>query len=254
MKRKNLLRNLICLSIIALSYSCSSDDDSMDSPTDNRSFTIEEDTDYFINFDGTVNLIVSGNFTEEGDFGTVTNRGFVYGTSSNPVVGSNNTSGILGSNSNVTGNIKNLASGQTYYIRGYFQYSDGTYFYGNEIQASTNVDASSSRSVTMDIEPDAFLIQVDFITVDINISNVEKEMPVEIGVEYSVNSDFSNSSTNGTDNFDGAHNNGNILITAYSVVAEPLLSGTQYYFRPYAKYADNTVTNGGISTATFTTN
>lgn len=254
MKRINLLRNLICLSIIALSYSCSSEDDSMNPPTNNSSFTTNATTDFFINFDGTVNLIVSGNFTEDGNFGTITNRGFVYGTSSNLVVGSNNTSGISGSNSDTTGYIENLTSGQTYYIRGYFEYSDGTYFYGNEIQASTDVDASASRAVTLDIESDAFLIQTNFITVDLNINNVVKEMPVEIGVEYSINSDFTNSSTNAVDSFDGIHNEGVIVVTSYSAVAEPLTTGTQYYFRPYAKYANNTVTNGGPSTATFTTN
>ena len=48
--------------------------------------------------------------------------------------------------------------------------------------------------------------------------------------------------------------------TGYSILGSilmsvrPVLPNTKYYFRPYAKYADNTVTNGGISTATMTTN
>lgn len=252
---KNLLNTILCLAVITMTVSCSSDDDSNPTPVDTRNFTTNSNTDSFINSDGTVNLTISGEF-QDGDisFGTVVSRGFAYGTSSNPVVGSNNTSGISGSNSDTTGYIENLTSGRTYYIRGYFEYSDGTYFYGNEIQASTDVDASASRAVTLDIESDAFLIQTNFITVDLNINNVVKEMPVEIGVEYSINSDFTNSSTNAVDSFDGIHNEGVIVVTSYSAVAEPLTTGTQYYFRPYAKYADNTVTNGGTSTATFTTN
>ncbi|QXP65756.1 hypothetical protein [Polaribacter sp. AHE13PA] len=254
MKIKNLFKTVICLLTLSLTFSCSSDDDSMKPPTDNSNFTTNSNTDFFINFDGTVNLIVSGTFQEDSGFGTVTDRGFVYGTSSNPEVGANNTSGISGNNSDATGYIENLTSGQTYFIRGYFEYSDGTHFYGNEIQASTDVDASTSRNVTLDIESDAFLIQTDFITVTLNINNVVKEMPIEFGVEYSVNSDFTNSSTNAIENFDGIHNEGTIVITSYSAVAEPLMSGTQYYFRPYVKYADNTVTNGGTSIANFATN
>ncbi|MDO6745468.1 hypothetical protein Q4553_12880 [Tenacibaculum soleae] len=250
---KNFLKvSLFFLSIVSL-VSCSSDDDTMN-PIDNRVFAINSDIDYFINFDGTVNLIVSGTFQDDANFGNVTNRGFVYGTSSNPQVSTNNTSNVDGSSSAATGYIEGLTSGQTYYIRGYFEYDDGSFFYGNEIQATTDVDASTSRNVTLDIESDAFLIQTDFITVTLNINNVVKEMPIELGVEYSVNIDFTNSSTNAVENFDGIHNEGTIVITSYSAVAEPLMSGTQYYFRPYVKYADNTVTNGGTSTATFTTN
>ncbi|MDO6601002.1 hypothetical protein [Tenacibaculum sp. 1_MG-2023] len=226
----------------------------MNSPTDNSNFTTNATTDFFINFDGTINLIVSGAFQEDSDYGTVADRGFVYGTSSNPIVSINNTTGISGSNSDATGYIENLTSDQTYFIRGYFEYSDGSYFYGNEIEVSTDVDASTSRNVTLDIESSAFLIQTDFITVTLNINNVVKEMPIEFGVEYSVNSDFTSSSTNSIDNFDGIHNEGTIVVTSYSAVAEPLMSGTQYHFRPYVKYTDNTVTNGGTSTATFSTN
>lgn len=46
---------------------------------------------------------------------------------------------------------------------------------------------------------------------------------------------------------------GNIFITTYSEFVTGLTSNTLYYFRPYAKYADGTKTNGGTSTAFFTT-
>lgn len=249
----NVLRALISLSIIVISYSCSSDDDAMN-PIDNRVFNINNNTGYFINLDETVNLIVSATIQDDGNFGDVINRGIAYGTSSKPEVGSNNISVASGSFDSISGYIKGLTKGLTYFIRGYFEYSDGTFFYGNEIQASTDVEASTSRDLTLTIESQAVLIQVDFITVTLNINDVMKEMPVEIGIEYSINNDFTNSSTNSVGNFDGIHNQGNIVVTSYSAVAESLLSKTQYYFRPYAKYADGTVTNGGTSTASFTTN
>jgi hypothetical protein len=254
MKKKKLLRNLICLSIVVLSYSCSNNDDDVVLPIDDRSFIIDTFTDYFINKNGSVNISLSATYTLNSDFGNTSDIGFVYGTSTNPEVSTNNTAGLSGTFSTATGYVGNLTNGQTYFIRGYFKYDNGTFFYGDEIQVSTDIDASSERDVTLDIEPDAYLIQVDFITVDMNINNVIKEMPVEIGVEYSLNSNFSNSNRNSSEYFDGVHNKGEIVTTSYQVVAEPLQSGTTYYFRPFAKYADNTITNGGTSTASFTTN
>ncbi|WP_091893018.1 hypothetical protein [Polaribacter sp. KT25b] len=253
MKIKYLFKVAFLLIFTITFNSCSSDEKPMN-PLDDRVFTTNDDTDFFINFDGTVNLIISGTFQNNANFGNEINRGFVYGTSSTPLVSANNTSNVSGSSSAATGYIEGLTSNQTYYIRGYFEYDDGTFFYGNEIQASTNIDASANRDLTLAIESDAFLIQTNFITVTLNINDIMKEIPVEFGVEYSVNSDFTNSSTNEVEGFNGVHNKGVILTTSYSVVAEPLTFGTQYFFRPYAKYADNTVTNGGISTASFTTN
>lgn len=249
---KKSLSTVLYLVIIGVTLSCSKDDDS--TPSDNRNFSTNATTDFFINSNGTVNLRVSGAFQDDENFGTVTSRGFVYGTTSKPEVNSNNTSNVNGSSSVATGYIENLSSGQSYFIRGYFEYSDGAFFYGNEIQASTDVDASTDRSVNLDIESKAFLIQTNFITVIINVNDVMKEMPVEVGIEYSENSDFTNSSTTTVENFDGIHNEGAIVVRSYSAVAEPLMSGTQYYLRPYAKYADNTVSNGGTSIASFTTN
>lgn len=222
---------------------------------DNRAFTINSDIDYFINADGTVNLIVLGTFQDDVNFGNVTNRGFVFSTSSNPEVSTNNTSNVGGNNSAATGYIKNLASGQVYYLRGYFEMSDGSYFYGNEIQTSTTVDASTTRTITMEIESTPFFISQTEITPKLNLSNVTKEVPTEIGYEYSVNSDFSNSILKKIANYSGVHNQGVLVITSYSseLITE-LNTSTTYYFRPYAKYTDNTVTNGGASQVSFTTN
>jgi len=252
MKGMNILRMAICVSIIALLFSCTKDDEEI-LPTDDRSFITDATTDYFINIDGSINLSVSGTFSKEDEFGARIEKGFVFGTASKPEVGTNNTVILEGSSSAATGYIKNLPSGKSYFIRGYFKYDDGTFFYGDEIEVSADIDASAEREVTLTIESSAYLIQLDFVTVNLNINNIIKEMPIEIGVEYSEDNDFSNSSRNKADYFDGAHNKGEIVVKSYQAVAEPLESGTTYYFRPYAKYADGKVSNGGTSSATFTT-
>ena len=254
MKIKKRLQLLICLVILTAVLSCSKDNHSQ--IVDDRSFSTNEETDFFINRDGTVNLIVSGEF-KDGDisFGTVISRGFVYGTTSNLNANSNNTSNVNGTNSATTGYIEGLTSGQTYFIRGYFEMSDGSYFYGNEIQASTNVDASDTRSITMEIQSTPFFISSTEITPQMDLSDVIKEMPIEIGYEYSLNSDFSNSNAKAIGDFDGAHNLGVISKSSYaSELISGLTASTTYFFRPYAKYTNNTIVNGGTSTVSFTTN
>jgi len=250
MKTINFFKTVICLLALTLTFSCSSDDSSME-PIDTRSFITDSNVDYFINRDGTTDIIVTGEYVDPDSpnfGGDVVNRGFVYGTTSIPVVNSNNTESALGSNP-VNATFRNLDAGQTIYIRGFFEMSDGTYFYGNEIQVSTAIDASSTRSIAMTIRPDLFFQNSDGITPELEVTAIEKESPVEIGFEYSLNSDFSNSSITLDPDMQG-----NIFLTIYSEFVTGLTSNTLYYFRPYAKYADGTTTNGGNSTATFTTN
>ncbi len=246
---KNALRTVLCLTVLTLALSCSNDDD-VTALGIQRSFTTNADTDFLINSDGTVNLMVSGAFQDTSPSSSVTSRGFVYGASTNTEVSETNTVVAIGPQNSVTGDIINLPSGQTYYIRGYFEMSDGTYFYGNEIQSSTDVDASSTRTITMEMESDPFFISQTEVTPTVNLSDIAKEMPMEIGYEYSVNDDFSSSTLKDIEGYQG-----NILTTSYaSELITGLTASTTYYFRPYAKYADGTVTNGGTSSASFTTN
>lgn len=252
MKRKKFLQAVVCLSIITLLFSCSKDDDEIP-PVDNRSFITDEATGYFINIDGSINLAVSGTFNKEDDFGARIEKGFVYGTKSKPKVSENNTVILDGSSSAAFGYIRNLESGMTYFIRGYFKYDSGTFFYGDEIEVSTDIDASESRDISLKVESKAYLTQVDFITVYIKVISIENEMPVELGIEYSLKSDFSDTKRNRASSFDGAHDHGVLITTSYQAVAEPLQSGTTYYFRPYAKYSDGLISNGGTSPVTFTT-
>lgn len=247
MKNMHILKLLIGLSIVSLIYGCSSDDKDL-LPTDDRTFTTDATIDFFINRDASVDLTVTGKFTDSGSAGEVIRRGFVYGTTKNPEVKADNTEPLLGNNPMYT-TFRNLEADQLFFIRGFFEMNDGTFFYGNEIEVSTNVNAKSSRSISMTIKPQLYFKNSEGITPELEVIAIEKESPVDIGFEYSVNPDFSNSSVTLDKDMLG-----NIFITTYSEFIEGLAAGTVYYFRPYAKYADNTVSNGGTSTAYFTTN
>lgn len=238
-------------------YNCSNSEDKVTEIADNRSFIIDSNTDFFVNKDGTINLILSAVFNDqENTFGTPKNRGFVYSTTSKAAVGNNNAAVLSpGVTKSFTGYINNLPKGKNYFIRGYFEMSNGSYFYGNEIQASTNVDAVASRTITLEVNPLPFFKSKTEITPEIKIYNAKKELPIEIGFEYSVNNDFSNSTKRAVEHYKGAHVNGVLLQTKYaSEVISGLTAATTYFFRPYAKYNDNTVTNGGTNSVSFTTN
>jgi hypothetical protein len=190
---KHLIKTLIFVSILTLSFSCSNNDDNNITKTDSRQFLTNDTTDFFINRDGTVNILVTGEFTDSGIAGDVTRRGFVYGTASNPEANDNNTVTASGPNP-VHATFMNLDAGNSIFIRGFFEMNDGTFFYGNEIQTSTDVDASSTRSIAMTIKPDLFFQNSEGITPELQVTAIEKESPIEIGFEYSLNQDFSNSS------------------------------------------------------------
>ncbi len=246
MKIRNLFKaTLLCLFTIVYG-SCSSDDNA---PTpDGRSFTTDATTDFFINRDGTINIIVTGKFTDPDIDSGVIRRGFVYGTTSKPEVNANNTVPATGlNNDSEIGTFYNLDAGQTIFVRGFFEYGDGTFFYGNEIQTTTDVDATNTRSITMVIDPDLISQNSQGITPELKVTALEKESPIEIGYEYSINNDFSNSTVT-LKNITGS-----VGVISYSKLIEGLTSSTVYYFRPYAKYADGTITNGGNSTESFTT-
>ena len=258
---KNLYKTVIALSIALITLnSCSKNEDN--SIIDNRSIVTNTDVDFFINIDGTVNLVVSGTFNNTTDdlitFGNIQSRGFVFGTSSKQIANSTNTLVLIGPNP-LIGYITNLPRGENYFIRGFFKMDDGTYFYGNEIQVSTDLDASTSRTISLEIEATPFFLSRTEVTPTINISNLTKEVPTEIGYEYSVKNDFSDSIIKNINSYDGAtfwDLQQTVLLTqSYTTeVITGLTPSTTYYFRAYAKYADGDITHGGSTTVIFTTN
>ncbi|WP_442265805.1 hypothetical protein ACSIGC_16130 [Tenacibaculum sp. ZS6-P6] len=252
MKVKDVIKSIVLVFVSLIFFNCSSDRNEPEI-VDKRSFITNTTNDFFINKDGSVNVNLIATYVEDTSFGNVIEKGFVFGRTSNPTVSTSNTSNVHDASANATGYIENLIKDETYFIRGYFKYENGTFFYGNEVQVSTNVDVSSTRTITLEIEDTPFFRSQTEITPILNLSNLTKEMPKEIGYEYSINQDFSNSTFKADSDYDGIHNKGIVLITEFTEVISGLTAGTTYYFRPYAKYNDNTVTNGGANTVTLTT-
>ncbi len=244
------MRNLWMAVLLGFSavvlFSCSGDDAVV---KDDRSFVTNTDTDYFINRDETVNIMLTGAFDDGSqDMGSVVRRAFVYGTTPNPVVSSGNTAIAIGPG-NVSATLKNLKRNTTYFVRGFLEMSDGSFFYGNQIKASTQVDASQSRLIVMEmVTPKSIAIEATLINAAVKVLELEKESPVEVGVQYSLNSDFTDVVTLLADNLEG-----NVFVTSYFADATNLTPATKYYFRPYAKYADGSISHGGKDTIEITT-
>jgi hypothetical protein len=126
--------------------------------------------------------------------------------------------------------------------------NDGTYFYGNEIQASTTVNASSSRTITLTMKPETYWQPSTEMTTQVDVYIIKKEMPSEIGFEYSLSNNFTNSTIRIITDY-----NTSPIKSFYQEVINGITPSTTYCFRAYAKYMDGNITNGGTSTGVYTT-
>ncbi len=245
---RNLMKGLLICVITLMAVSCSKEDNLNANQFAKKSFVTKKATDFFVNRDGSVNVTVNGGFQDPRGEGE--ERGFVYGESSNPLVNLNNTIVAAGPiQENVFGVFRNIAKGKVYYVRGYFRLKNGSYFYGKEIVFNTNIDASKTRKLSMEMLAKPHWVSSTEMTPQLDVTELEKESPKEIGFEYSVNKDFSNSKKALAKDIKG-----NIRVTKYAVlVIKGLTAKTTYYFRPYAEYNDGTVTNGGKSVVELTT-
>jgi len=137
-----MMRDLIKLAILAMGvmlYVACKEDDKIEL-VDNRSIITNNEVDYLIGRNGDVSIIVSGGFSnKEYSLASVQTKGFVYGLTPEAEVNTRNVIELTEPNQ-VKGEIENLLIGEIYFIRGYFKMSDGTYFYGNEIQVSTMIN------------------------------------------------------------------------------------------------------------------
>lgn len=257
MEIKKTLKTLSYLFILTLTLSCSNNHDSIvDEGQDQGSlfkevdFVLKSQTDFFINRDQTITIKISGNL----DTGvlpagiTITEQGLVYAKTSSPSIANGASTATINGGSEINGEIV-MDKNNVYFVRGYIKKSDNTYFYGNQIEVNTTIDASSSRTLVMNINtPSNIQISSTTIIAPIDLTKIEKESPTELGCQYSLNNDFSNASialiTPG---------NGDFRINLYQPEISNLTTNTVYYIRPYAKYADGTITNGGTNTITVTT-
>lgn len=262
---KNLFKKVMLFILTITIVSCSNNDEenlqtttdtNIETPEpakDTRSFVTDNNTDYFINRDGTVNITVNAAFNNGStDIGIVTKWGFVYSLTSKENANTNNTMHVSGLNkTTLTATFDNLLKGKTYFIRGFLKMKDDTYFYGNEIPVNTNIDAKDTRKLTLEVTNvlDVSLLGGSPVTPFITITNLTKESPKDIGFQYSLDNNFTKIITIlFTDsNFSKGH------IYKKGIDANDITPNTKYYFRPYAKYADGTVTNGGTSSISHTT-
>lgn len=244
---KNLLRGLAVGFLAIVSLSCS-EDDTLNVGYE-TSFTIQPSTDLFVNRDGSVNVLVKGAFKDTNPNSVVIERGFVYGLTPNPKIESGNTTEAKGVIENiVVGDLRNLEKEKTYFVRGYFKKVSGNHFYGEELKVVTGANVKDTRSITLEIVAKPFFVSQTEITPEIKVIKIEKESPVEIGFEYSTTEDFSDSKKVVISGVQG-----NFMEKEYQEVISGLKASTTYYFKPYAKYADGTITNGGTSKTVITT-
>ncbi|MEW7279621.1 hypothetical protein ABW636_13590 [Aquimarina sp. 2201CG1-2-11] len=233
--KKFLLVIFKVLVLSVLIVSCSEEDDSgsVNQNVADPSFVTNENPEAFIETDGTgkVTVKVTGSWSDGGVAST--GRGYVYGTSPDLKV----VSGSLTVEPDGDGNadIKELDQNTTYYIRGYIKKDDNSYFYGNEIKVTTP-KWEGERSIKMNLENPRKGNRN--IVVSLNIKEIEGNTPLEIGIEYSTSSDFSASKV--------AKSTANKIVAGiYNVDVIFLTPVTKYYFRPYARYNDQKVDNGG---------
>ncbi|CAL2080138.1 hypothetical protein [Tenacibaculum sp. 190524A02b] len=227
----------------------SNNDDTTNENVDHgESFVLETKTDFFINADGTVNILIKGKYNE-GTNPQIISRGIIYKEGTTTPENSDKTV-LIFNNEEVNTAIKELSKGKTYTIRGFLKDSKGKYTYSNSITASTDVDATTSRSLKLEFDSNKFSpISLSTFEAEptiiswIKISKVLKEEPQEYGAEYSIHEDFSDAKViyiDTTKNFNGT----NYIVNN----SDNIQTNTKYYVRPIAKYADGTLVKGAVST------
>ncbi|CAL2093336.1 hypothetical protein [Tenacibaculum sp. 190524A02b] len=213
-----------------------------------ESFTLETDTDFFINRDETINILVKGKYNE-GTNPNIIIRGLVYAEGStmpDPKKG-HKTAFVSKDNKDVNAKVPSLPKGKVFTIRGYLVDNKGNYTFSNAITVSTNVDASTSRSLTFEFSSNKYFAinPTTFEPTSVIFSNVKfveiiKEKPKYLGVEYSLKEDFSDAEIL------YISQNRTINNTGYALFIKGLQTDTKYYLRPIAKYADGTVVKGTV--------
>ena len=175
--------------------------------------------------------LVGGNVTADGN-ATVTERGVVYSTSSNPTIANNKLASGNGTGS-FTCTLTDLQDNTTYYVRAYATNSVGT-AYGEEISFKTNVKKSLATLTTTaatQITENSALVGGN-VTADGNATVTER------GVVYSTSSNptIANNklaSGNGTGSF--------------TCTLTDLQDNTTYYVRAYATNSVGTAYGAQIS-------
>ncbi len=230
---KFLLGFLKVFAFSLLIVSCSTDDDAPvpEAEFNNTSFKTDSATTTFIDSDGKVTVSVSGTYND-GNTNSV-NRGFVFGKTEKTLVSENNIVTAIGPNDATKGTIKGLDLNTVYYIRGFIKNDEGDYFYGNEIKVTTS-KPQGNKTVKLKINPPSEIGTSSRSTnVSVIIDEMTIEAPIEVGVQYSTKSNFTDVKAIRSDS--------QIVLGGHDVRALLLSPSTKYYFRPYVKYRDNSI-------------
>ncbi|CAL2085344.1 hypothetical protein [Tenacibaculum sp. 190524A02b] len=247
---KKSINQLALFITIVFLVGCRNDQDLELKLVHTKEFNTDRINGVFINRNGTAYLRVVGSYEDTDPNSNVIERGFVYGFNTDPEVGDSNTVPALGEPESVVGHLDWLERNRNFRIRGYFKMNDGSFFYGNEIGANTFFDLSGTRSLELEMNSLPFWRSTTEITAELKVVKLNSESPVDIGFEYSVNANFSDSKLALIDlNINRNFQTG----SSYRKELSGLIPNTKYYFRPYAKYADGAITTGGITTAELST-
>jgi len=219
------------------------DDDTNNENVDHgESFNLETATDFFINYDSSVHIFVKGKYNE-GTNPNIISRGIVYkeGTElPNPKNGDKTVS-VSKETKDVNAKIYNLPKGKTFTIRGYLVDNKGNYTFSNPITTSTDVNASTTRKISFDfLNGQTTIVASNMIVTLIKLTNVEKEAPKEVGVEYSLKQDFSDIKSLAT------NENETKSSELFGITIGNLQTKTKYYVRPFVKYADGIIVRGDV--------
>ncbi|MBB6461241.1 hypothetical protein [Flammeovirga kamogawensis] len=249
---KNLL-NLAYLLILALFFSCSTDEVKIvdELPEQDYESLIQvDDIDYALTSINTVNLTVTGTFSQNKPNDIVRYAILLNEKSNIDVNADDNQSLTINENGlDYTATVNHLDKSKTYYLRTYVLTLSGTDYYGEEeVISFPSTIEEDQRSVTFSnvaIGEDGNGIKwTDYVRIAISASTeFIGERPAEVGVEYSINKDFSSSMK--TINTDA-------LGASLFMFIIQLSPGTKYYARIYAEYADGEVINSEVIEETTT--
>lgn len=167
--------------------------------------------------------------------GTITEKGFAYGTSSSPTISSSTVSSTAKTTGRYSLDIDDLSPSTKYYVRAYVTTSKGT-SYGTSLSFTTT-DSASARTTA------ATSITEASATLNGSASNPSGYSITEKGFVYS--------RTNSTPTLsDSKAVHSSTSTGTYSINLTGLASDTSYYYRAYVKTSQGT-TYGTV--ATFTT-
>lgn len=182
----------------------------------------------------TTSATVAGNVTSSGG-ASITERGFVYGTSSNPTTANSKktTSGTTGAYSD---SLTSLTPNTTYYWRAYAINSKGTSYGSNQTFNTPPRPPVVQIGAGSGATSDSFTVNGSTIT-----SNPDSQSISEFGVVYSTspNPTIANSSQTGTG-----------TAASWNNTVGSLSASTAYYVRAYAKWGANYAYSSQITITT----